>query len=86
MASIEGRPILDALRAPQAEHAKATSTFGDIVEQTFTASRKLPGGGVYEQTMVVAYEAGGPKVGRLVSAQFSHSQAAQAAQMSSARL
>jgi len=84
-ATVEGRPILEALRAPQAGHAKS-STFGDIVEQTFTASRKLPNGGVYSQRMVVAYEAGGPKVGRLVSAEFSHSQAAQAAQMTSARL
>ena len=84
-ASVEGRPILDALRAPQAQHAKATSTFGDIVEQTFAASRRLPDGGMYAQAMVVAYEAGGPRVGRLVSAEFSHAQT-QAKEKTPARL
>ena len=71
--SVEGRPILEALREPQVDHAQA-STVGDIVEQTFTSSRTLTDGGVYTQTMVVAYEVGGPKVGRLVSADYSHSQ------------
>jgi hypothetical protein len=47
-----------------------------MVERTFEAERVLGGGAAggrrYSQRMVVGYDEGGPKVGRMVSAEFTH--------------
>ena len=59
--------------------ARAAAVVGDVVEAAFEASRALAGGGVYRQAMVVGYEAGGPRVGRMVTAEFSRAAAAAAA-------
>ena len=65
---------MQALRADLAEAAGVGA--GDMVERTFEAERVLGGGAAggrrYSQRMVVGYDEGGPKVGRMASAEFTH--------------
>ena len=81
-ASVQGRPILAALQPDLAAQAVAMSAdaeaaVGEMIETTYEVERSLPNGHHYSQRMVIGYEQGGPRVGRLVSAEFSHRTAAE---------
>ena len=72
--SVEGRPILEALRPEVAAVATAAGTgrrlVGEMVHEVREASRVLEDGRVYRQALTIGFEKGGPSVGRCVSATF----------------